>query len=344
MTATTAFRYQNDHSDLTIRGNHVHSITNMTQTNIMPFAGFPLDRASVRRRDGDYIAGLLEHPDSDLILIQDGRPVLELPTNPKGLRRALRLNANARTGFLGSKAPAPLFLGLDTKGRATFAAGLPRGVEMDSGPLEGLGEAVDLRMAAGVMDMDDLALVSTGKALLDWHARHGFCANCGTKTEIVEAGWKRACGDCGTEHFPRTDPVAIMLAVNGDKCLLGRGPGFRAGFISALAGFIEPGETIEEGCARELMEEAGVTMTSARIIANQPWPFPSQLMIGLIAEVSSLKLTLDTEELAEAIWFTRDQARDLLSDGGCKIEGLTLRAPPPMAIAHHLIMAWVSEG
>jgi NAD+ diphosphatase len=160
---------------------------------------------------------------------------------------------------------------------------------------------------------------------------------------MVEAGWKRACPQCKTEHFPRTDPVAIMLAVHGDKCLLGRGPGFRAGYISALAGFIEPGETIEEGCARELMEEAGVTMTSARIIANQPWPFPSQLMIALIAEVSSAELKLDTDEVSEAIWFDRRQARALLSDGGCVINGTTLRAPPPLAIAHHLIRAWAYQ-
>jgi NAD+ diphosphatase len=315
----------------------------MTQSNIMPFAGFPLDRASVRRRDATFIDGLLDHPDSDLVLIQDGRPVLELPIAPAGPRRALRLSAASRAGFLGNKAAVPIFLGLDTKGRATFAASLPRGVEMDTGPLEGLGETEDLRAAAGVMHVDDLALISTGKAIIDWHARNNFCANCGTKTDVVEAGWKRICPDCGTEHFPRTDPVAIMLAVHDDKCLLGRGPGFRAGFISALAGFIEPGETIEEGCARELMEEAGVTMTSARIIANQPWPFPSQLMIGLIAEVSSFDLNIDTDELAEAVWFSRDEARALLSDGGCVVNGKTLRAPPPMAIAHHLIKAW-AEG
>lgn len=316
----------------------------MTYSNTLPFAGFPLDRASVRRRDKTFIEGLLAHPDSDLVLIQDGRPVLELPISPTGMRRALRLSAVSRSGFLGNKQPDPIFLGLDPKGRATFAAALPRGVEMDSGPLEGLGEAVDLRAAAGVMNIDDLALVSTGKAIIDWHARHTFCANCGTKSEATEAGWKRICPECGTEHFPRTDPVAIMLAVHGEKCLLGRGPGFRAGFISALAGFIEPGETIEEGCARELMEEAGVTMTSARIIANQPWPFPSQLMVGLIAEVSGFELNLDTDELAEAVWFSRDEARALLSDGGCVVNGNTLRAPPPMAIAHHLIKAWVEEA
>lgn len=310
----------------------------------MPFAGFPLDRASVRRRDSAFIDSLLGHPDTDLVLIQDGRPILELPISKNGERRALRLSAASRSGFLSASAPAPIFLGLGDIGRGTFAASLPKNFDLETGPLEGLGESVDLRMAAGSMAMDDLAIVATGKAILDWHARHGFCANCGTQSQIAEAGWKRICPDCKTEHFPRTDPVAIMLAVKDDKCLLGRGPGFRAGFISALAGFIEPGETVEEGCARELMEEAGVVMTSARIIANQPWPFPSQLMIGLIAEVSSFDLNIDTDELTDAIWFTRDQARDLLSEGGCTYEGTKLRAPPPMAIAHHLIKAWVEAG
>jgi NAD+ diphosphatase len=316
----------------------------MTQSSFMPFTGFPLDRASVHRRDEAFIAALLQNGDSDLILVQNGQPVLELPCNEAVPRSALKLRAAARAGFLGSGHTELIFLGLDTNGRATFAASLPPHFDLEDGPLAGLGEGVDLRAAAGVMDLADLALISTGKALLDWHARHQFCANCGARTEMVEAGWKRACPQCKTEHFPRTDPVAIMLAVHGDKCLLGRGPGFRAGYISALAGFIEPGETIEEGCARELMEEAGVTMTSARIIANQPWPFPSQLMIALIAEVSSAELKLDTDEVSEAIWFDRRQARALLSDGGCVINGTTLRAPPPLAIAHHLIKTWVGEG
>jgi NAD+ diphosphatase len=315
----------------------------MTYPSTIPFAGFPLDRASVHRRDTKFVEALLEHPDSDLVLVLNGQPVLEIPTSREAPRRALRLSCSARAEFLGSNPPAPILLGLDDKGRATFAASLPRGFDLEGGALAGLGEAVDLRAAASETHMGDLALISTGKAILDWHARHQYCANCGTKSDIVEAGWKRACPDCKTEHFPRTDPVAIMLAVHDDKCLLGRGPGFRAGFISALAGFIEPGETIEEGCARELMEEAGVTMTSARIIANQPWPFPSQLMIGLIAQVSSFDLNLDTDEVSQAIWFTRDQARALLSSGGCEIDGLTLRAPPPLAIAHHLIKAWTEE-
>jgi NAD+ diphosphatase len=310
----------------------------------IPFSAFPLDRAGAMRRDENFIAGLLAHPDTDLILIQDGKPVLSVDGAASGPRKLLRLAANTRAGFLPKSSQPMIFLGQDTIGRATFAAPLSASFDWDDGPLQGLGETEDLRMAASIMDPSDLAIAGTAKALLDWHARHGFCANCGALSEVVEAGWKRHCNACNSEHFPRTDPVAIMLAVLGDKCLLGRGPGFRAGYISALAGFIEPGETIEEGCARELFEEAGVTMTHARIVANQPWPFPSQLMIGLIATVESLDLTLDTHEISEAIWFTRKEARALLSEGGCTRDGVTLRAPPPLAIAHHLIKFWVDDG
>lgn len=308
----------------------------------MPFSGYPLNRASVQRRDEALIQSLLVHRDSDLILLQRGQPILESQT-VSGLRRALRLSCAQRGEFLGANAPKPIFLGLDDQGRASFAAALPENFDLEGGILAGLGEGVDLRMAGGSMAVGDLALFSTAKSLIDWHDRHGYCANCGTPTLVVEAGWKRACPSCKTEHFPRTDPVAIMLAVHGDHCLLGRGPGFRAGFISALAGFIEPGETIEEGCARELMEEAGVIMVSGRIIANQPWPFPSQLMIALIAQVQDRHLTIDHDELTDAIWFSREQAAALLSEGGCTVEGVTLRAPPPLAIAHHLIKAWVDE-
>lgn len=313
-------------------------------SDFIPFTAFPLDRASALRRDADKMESLLNHPDTDLILIQDGKPVLSQDSQASGARKLLRLASTSRSAFLPKSSPEPILMGLDDKGRATFATTLPARFDWNDGPLQGLGDTEDLRVAASIMDMSDLAIAGTAKAILDWHSRHSFCANCGEATLMAEAGWKRACPACKTEHFPRTDPVAIMLAVKGDQCLLGRGIGFRAGFISALAGFIEPGETIEEGCARELFEEAGVKMTSARIVANQPWPFPSQLMIGLIAEVESYDLNIDTHEISQAIWFSREEARQLLSEAGCTRDGATLRAPPPLAIAHHLIRIWVDEG
>jgi NAD+ diphosphatase len=310
----------------------------------IPFTAFPLDRASALRRDAEKMQHLLNHPDTDLILLQDGRPVLIEQSPSSGARKLLRLASTGRSSFLPPSSPQPILMGLDEKGRATFATTLPTNFGWNDGPLQGLGDTEDMRMAASILDMADLAIAGTAKALLDWHSRHRFCANCGEATHMAEAGWKRACPACKTEHFPRTDPVAIMLAVKGDQCLLGRGIGFRAGYISALAGFIEPGETIEEGCARELFEEAGVKMTSARIVANQPWPVPSQLMIGLIAEVESFDLNIDTHEISQAIWFSRDEARQLLSEAGCTRDGVTLRAPPPIAIAHHLIRIWVDTS
>ena len=311
--------------------------------SILPFAGYPLDRASARRRDAAALIALMDQSDTDLILVQDGKPVLAVDPHVQGPSRLLRLACNARAGFLHAKANDLLFMGHEADGRAVFAACLPKSFDLNDGPIGGLGETEDLRTAAGIMALDDLALVGAAKSLFDWHARHGFCANCGHATDRAEGGWKRVCPSCGTEHFPRTDPVAIMLAVKDDMCLLGRGPGFRAGFISALAGFIEPGETIEQGCARELHEEAGVVVTQSRIVANQPWPFPSQLMIGLIADVESRDLTIDPEEIAEALWFTKDEARALLSPQGCARDGKTLRAPPPLAIAHHLLKIWVES-
>ncbi|GIU65902.1 NAD(+) diphosphatase [Candidatus Phycosocius spiralis] len=316
----------------------------VTLSSPIPFSAFPLDRAGARRRDQDFIFDLLRLRDTDLVLIQDGKPVLKVGGQPSAPRKLLRLAAASRAGFLQEHNDTLIFMGQNTHGRATFAASLPSSFDWDDGPLQGLGEIEDMRMAAGVMDVGDLAIAGTAKSILDWHSRHRFCANCGVPSQVAEAGWKRHCTNCDSEHFPRTDPVAIMLAVHGNRCLLGRGPGFRAGYVSALAGFIEPGETIEEGCARELHEEAGVTMTHARIVANQPWPFPSQLMIGLIASVKNLELTIDLHEISEAIWFTREEARALLSEGGCRRDGVTLRAPPPLAIAHHLIQHWIHEG
>jgi NAD+ diphosphatase len=307
----------------------------------MPFTGFPIDRAGLKRREAEWIAGRLADPGSDLILLQAGQPVLEMQAAADGSRALLRLSASA-LGALPDGVPT-VFLGLEGDGRAVFAASLPRRFDLETSPLAGLGEPAEMRAAAaGILVGGELALAATAKDLFDWHERHGFCARCGAASEIAEAGWKRVCPSCGAEHFPRTDPVAIMLPVRGDQCFLARNAQrFPRGFVSALAGFIEPGETVEEACAREVMEEAGLRVLSSRIVSNQPWPFPSQLMIGLLAEVAEGDAVLDLDELAEGFWFTRDEARALLSPQGLSFDGVTWRAPPPLAIAHHLITAWI---
>jgi len=200
----------------------------------------------------------------------------------------------------------------------------------------------DLRSIAvqGLVGPDHLAPLAEAKALLAWHARHRFCANCGAPTRMSQAGWKRVCPSCSVEHFPRTDPVVIMLAVHGDRCLLGRAGRFVANMWSCLAGFVEPGESIEEAARRETLEEAGITCGRVKYFASQPWPFPMSLMIGCHAQATSTEITVDREELEDARWFTRAEVAQMFT--GQHPEGISI--PPPIAIAHHIIRAWVEEG
>jgi NAD+ diphosphatase len=200
----------------------------------------------------------------------------------------------------------------------------------------------DLRTIAvqGLVAVDHLAPLAEAKALLAWHARHRFCANCGTATDMTQAGWKRECPNCKVEHFPRTDPVAIMLAVDGDRCLLGRAGRFVNNMWSCLAGFIEPGESIEDAVRRETLEEAGIVCGEVKYLSSQPWPFPMSLMIGCHARAENSNITVDRTELEDARWFTRDEVA--LMFVGRHPEGITI--PPPIAIAHHIIRAWLEEG
>ena len=189
------------------------------------------------------------------------------------------------------------------------------------------------------MPAPDAAILATAKQMFEWRRRHRYCAVCGQPSEAMDGGWKRKCPACETEHFPRTDPVVIMLPYHGDRCMLGRQEAWPKGMFSALAGFLEPGESIEEACARELNEEAGLHAVKVRYHSTQPWPYPSSLMIGLIAEVEDEDGSPDQTELSEVRWFTRDEARDLIAG---KLDGVA--APGKLAIAHQLIKAWVEQG
>jgi NAD+ diphosphatase len=200
---------------------------------------------------------------------------------------------------------------------------------------------LDLRSLAvqGLVPPDELGAVGETKAMTDWHARHGFCANCGAATRPGSGGWKRACDACKAEHFPRTDPVTIMLITRGEHCLLARQPRFPPGVHSCIAGFVEPGETIEDAVRRETGEEAGLIVGDVRYVASQPWPFPSSLMIGCIGEALTEEIVLDGAELEAGRWFTRDEVRLILN--GQHPEGVT--CPPRMAIANTLMRVW-AEG
>ncbi len=165
----------------------------------------------------------------------------------------------------------------------------------------------------GSVSPDDLGALAEGKALLFWHAKHRFCANCSLPTVASAGGWRRECASCGTHHFPRTDPVVIMLAIDGERCLLGRQPRFPAGMYSCLAGFLEPGETIEDAVRREIAEEAGIATGTVTYLGSQPWPFPASLMIGCMVEAASTEITIDRQELEDARWFTRDEVKAMLA-------------------------------
>ena len=200
---------------------------------------------------------------------------------------------------------------------------------------------IDLRSIAiqGLVAADHLPPLAEAKAMLHWHARHRFCSNCGAATDMVDAGWKRACAACKAEHFPRTDPVVIMLAVRGDKGLLGRSGRFAATMWSCLAGFVEPGESVEDAVRRETLEEAGVKCGRVKYLFTQPWPFPMSLMIGCHAEALNDDIQMDANELVDCRWFSKDECAAMLMRK--HPEGLT--CPPHVAIAHHIIRDWVES-
>lgn len=293
------------------------------------FAHSPLDRAAHHRRDADWIAQALKAPATRIAPFHKLRPfVIEQGSETE----VGWLGAHA----LGSAVPAgltTLFLGLDAGGAAHFAVDAP-----EPGALAELGRFDDLRALGPRLSDDDLAMLGCAKSIFEWHGRHRFCANCGAQSEIVEAGWKRVCPSCSAEHFPRVDPVVIMVPVFEDMCLLGRQRAWPRGMHSALAGYVEPGETIEEAVARETLEEAGLRVREVQLHSNQPWPFPHSLMIGAIAAVENSIETIDTVELESARWFSREEARLLIA-----AKHPDAFSPPPFAIAHQLIKAWAAS-
>jgi NAD+ diphosphatase len=298
------------------------------------YSGSLLERAAAQRNDAAALAALAEGNRAGFYVI--GGEVVVLKRQGEALDPLFSL-AEARA--CGS-ACETVFLGLlDEAPR--FAAGFaPTAVE----PLKTRDDLklIDLRSIAvqGLVAPEHLPPLAEAKAILGWHARHRFCPNCGTPTELVQGGWRRDCPSCKAEHFPRTDPVVIMLAIAGERCVLGRSPRFPQTMWSCLAGFAEPGETIEEAVRREVREEVGLSCARVKYFASQPWPFPSSLMIGCHTQALTEQIVIDRNEIEDARWFDREELRLMLA----RTHPKGLATPPPMAIAHHIIRDFVENG
>jgi NAD+ diphosphatase len=281
------------------------------------FSGNPLDRASLERANPAWLAA--QKPAGLFLPFWQSRPLVQ----------------EERAAFLAWRADWEdrpcVFLGLDGT-QPLFAVDLAG----ESEPQLGTGAFTEMRAAAFVLPAREIAIAGQAKALLDWHKRHGFCPNCGHATEVMDGGYRRLCPSCGAEHFPRTDPVVIMLPLLGDRCLIGRNKRFPPGLYSAFAGFVEPGESMEEAVRRELAEEVNLKVAGVRYHATQPWPFPSSLMLGCYAEAQAADFRIDGHEIEDARWLTRDEVRARLAN---EIED-AMKLPVAIAIAHHLIRDW----
>lgn len=282
----------------------------------LAFVSSPLDRAHALRTKPEAVAALRQRADAKIFRVRGD---------------AIEMRGDFPEDSPRGGGEADIFLGLANDGSPAFAT------QADAGaPLEGLRSL----MLKGLVSPETLSLLAQARSLIHWHERHGFCANCGTKTLLADSGYRRTCPACAAEHFPRTDPVAIIAVRRPGHVLLGRQASWNQGMYSALAGFIEPGETIEQGARREVFEEAGIHVGDVRYVASQPWPFPSSLMIGLVGEAESTEITVDTSELEEARWFSTEEVRLMLArqhPGG-------LYATHPYAIAHQITLAALQPG
>ena len=290
------------------------------------FSGSTFDRADHLRGDAAALANLLQHPQARQLQLQGFDPALT--TEGALVWNSLQDMERSETDalsliLLGLLDGIPHFVGLQQHSAEAPLYRTPRTMEVLS-----------------LLGPQDMATYGTARSLIDWHGRHRFCGKCGGATVAHRAGWGRRCSVCESEHFPRVDPVVIMLAEHGDRALLGRQASWPKGRYSALAGFLEPGETVEEAVARELFEEAGVRASQVRYVTSQAWPFPAQLMLACIAEVQDDTLHIATDELEDAVWLSRDEVRAALAGD----PNARFLLPPAYAVAHSLLQHWAWPG
>ena len=319
----------------------------MKRAETVTFGGSALDRAGEIRGDGDAIAAAREDPASRAILFWRGKPLVSL-ADP-----AVLVRLPMDHPVLRKASPENILLGRED-GAARFALNLSDWVpdDLDEGrwapfltrPSNGIPTCPKIwflqNCAASMtwLSPRDAELAATGKAVFGWHATHGFCACCGVQTEMVQAGWQRRCPACTASHFPRTDPVVIMLVTHGNSVLVGRSPGWPDKMYSLLAGFVEPGETLEAAVRREVFEEVGVRVGAVEYLASQPWPFPASLMFGCAGEALNTELTIDPLEIEDAMWVSKEEM--MVAYSGHHPDILPARKG---AIAHFLIEHWLSD-
>jgi len=305
---------------------------------IHTFAGGTLDRAAHLRSDGSRIAELLDSESTRFLPFRGLDPLIVAGSPP-----ALGWLPRGDIEGLLEVELAALFVGFEDDA-ARFAIALPE-QECDTPVADG-SSFRGVREVAPLLRIPDASLVAMGRSLAAWNATHGHCAQCGSPASMIDAGHARRCTDdsCGAVQFPRTDPVVIMLIHRDGQCLLGRAiraQRYPPGLHSCLAGYVEPGESIEEAVRRETWEEAGIRIGHVRYHSSQPWPFPSTLMIGCLAEALPGEARVDPAELESVRWFTREELQVAVERWD--VDGV-LRVPPPLTIAHQLVKAWLAEG
>ena len=317
----------------------------MKRAEMVTFGGSGLERHAEWRGDAAKMSQLASAAEAKHIPFWRGKPLVG------GDGRDHLAGVSHDAAVLTHGAEAPIFLGMD--GTApVFAHDVsrwePEGQETASvgqflDPTEQIYPGLEarfceLRAVMTHLNARDAELAATGKAMLGWHQTHGFCAKCGAQSVISQAGWQRDCPACGAHHFPRTDPVVIMLILHGNSVLVGRSPGWPEGMYSLLAGFVEPGETIEAAVRREVFEEAGVRVGQVDYLSSQPWPFPSSLMFGCMGQATTRKITVDPVELDDAIWLTREEMLEVFAG-----QNPNIRAAREGAIARFLIENWLAD-
>ncbi len=313
------------------------------------YTGGDLDRANERRKDAAWITAQLKSPDSHIFpLWQDLNLIdgLDLVSPQQGAPKAVIFSA-VDAGHLVDGANEVVFLGL-RQGRAVFCADLPHGDEESAHASAGRGQFIDLRQAGPVINANDAALLAYARGLLYWHRQHKYCGRCGAETRSHDGGHMRMCSnsDCAHPTFPRTDPAVIMLVesrpVMGPppRCLLGNHSKWAIGNFSTLAGFVEPGETLEEAVIREVGEEVGVVVENVRYQASQPWPFPSSIMLGYWATAVTEEINIDDDEIQDAQWFTAEEIRGFGDWGDMDFPN---RLPRKDSISRYLIDTWLEK-